>query len=538
MAVAGRGSRCATLNLRGDCLLSRIARHSPRVPARSHFEGRRRLLGPATWSWLGLCLSLTLVAPASLTRVAPAAAQEKERLGEDPQDPSAVVAGDVGSTLVPAADPAAVPPTEPADEPLDAPAESDPRLPVFEETPGFEEFGEFGEFESTDWDSVFAAFDSGFGRQGGPGLDPLFGVRYDKVEGLHLEGGVGVGPRWSWLRRVELRSGYDLGRERPHASARLALGPTERERFGVEFEIHDGIRSFGAHQPYGNTLFALVAGYDARPYLRDRGGSAGVWWKPFQTVTGRLGFVRFREDPARAHTTFHIFGPDRWMEDNLAAERLHANAIEVGLALRPRYSEDVALPGFYALFRARIHGGEWLQGDREYSTIEVRVDYLAELPWEDSVDLRLRYSLAAGRPPLQALPDLGGDAGLRAFEPRRFVGVESRLARVQYLWHEDFLRRTRIPHIKRGRLRLVPFAEIGSVWSNPDEQGGADPLRDLDDLRAPRASEAHWNLGFGLRRDVESSGLLSYVQVDFAWPMGAETGPVRVTLKLSSIGFD
>ena len=46
------------------------------------------------------------------------------------------------------------------------------------------------------------------------------------------------------------------------------------------------------------------------------------------------------------------------------------------------------------------------------------------------------------------------------------------------------------------------------------------------------------DLGVGLRRNVDSSGLLSYLQVDFAWPMGADTGPARITLTLSARRFD
>jgi hypothetical protein len=102
------------------------------------------------------------------------------------------------------------------------------------------------------------------------------------------------------------------------------------------------------------------------------------------------------------------------------------------------------------------------------------------------------------------------------------------------------LKRSRVPLLRRLGFRIVPFIEAGSVWGR-DPGGDAlrvRPIREWKDLKLPRRSDVRWDLGFGLRQEVNYPGILSYAQVDFAWPMGADTGPARVTVQLSKDGLD
>ncbi|MEZ4655648.1 MAG: hypothetical protein R3E12_19175 [Candidatus Eisenbacteria bacterium] len=91
------------------------------------------------------------------------------------------------------------------------------------------------------------------------------------------------------------------------------------------------------------------------------------------------------------------------------------------------------------------------------------------------------------------------------------------------------VRKSGLPWIEKLRFHLVPFLEVGSAW------GGFVPQTDWD---PPTADQVHWDVGFGVRRVVESSGILSFVEVDFAWPMGDDTGPARITVQLSKRGYD
>lgn len=397
---------------------------------------------------------------------------------------------------------------------------------------------------TTDWDSVFAAYDQDFGA-GRRKVEPLVGFRYNKAEGVHLDAGLSLRELASRFLAVEMRGGYDFARLRPNGSARVRIGDLSRERWWFDLGLKDGVRPFGSHQPYGNTLFALVGGYDGVQYLRERGWRAGGQLTLGQGVRFDLGFERAQVSPLLAKEDWHLFGVDRWMRENEQATRMQTNAIRFRIEHRPPYSTETVRPGWYASTQAIVHGGSVLGGDREFT----RADAALERRWvlRDSHDhLRLATDLGAafGDAPNQALVDLGGHGGLRGFEPRSYVGTNRAFAMAEYAYGIVWPRKARIPLLGKLRFHVVPFVEAGSIWSNMPseddlEQGRSFAvIHDLGDLRRPQYDETRWDLGFGIRRILETSGLLHFAQVDFAWPMGAETGPVRITARLSSRGFD
>lgn len=403
-------------------------------------------------------------------------------------------------------------------------AETD--APAFEDP--FATGDPFG-IETTDWDSVFAAVDDEFARAE-PWLTPLVDLSYDKVAGLHLDGGAGVGPFWSQTVRVEGRAGYDFGREKPTGQAAIRAGNLEDDSLWFEVDARSGIVAFGSHQPYANTLLAYLGGYDARGYVREERGHVGLSWKPDRSWTVRLTAMRVHQAPSPLTADDHLFGSDRWMRENPAADRWTGTGLGLALEHRPRYSEKVALPGTYLDARVESFGGALSPG-REFSLWSLRARQLWHLRQRDEFYLAGEFAVTAGDAPRQHWQDLGGHGGLRAFVPRFATGTQRAFVRGQYVWGEDLLRRTRIPWIAKARLHPVPFVETGAVW-------GRAPLEDPASVSAPERGEVRWDLGIGLRRGVESSGLLSYVQVDVAWPMGSDTGPPRITVTLSSRGFD
>lgn len=411
-----------------------------------------------------------------------------------------------------------------ADSPgVSEPADSRPMI-------GFQDpFGDPFQTDSTgsDWDSVFAAYDRELPTRT---FEPLVGVRYSKAEGAHLEGGVEYGPNQGRALRIAMRGGYDLGRERPIGSARLQVGDLERWRWWFTMEAHDGARVFGSHRPYGNTIFALVGGYDAQNYLRERAFTGEVNLSPIPTWRSTIGFSHRAHSPLPVSSDFHIFGSDRWMEINEAAERVDFNTVFLAIERRPRYSRDVVRPGLYLRGSGELTGGNGLRGDREFSRVELEGRYLWRLNEDrDELYIYADGGVAPGRPPTQEWFDAGGAGGLRAFEPRSFVGTSRYLFRSQLAWEDRVVRRSGVPLVEKLRFHLVPFAEVGSAWGTFVPQS---------DWMLPKARDVHWDLGVGIRRVVESSGVLSFVQVDFAWPMGADTGPARITVQLSRRGFD
>ena len=384
--------------------------------------------------------------------------------------------------------------------------------------------------ETTDWDSVFAAVDDDFDRASGR-LSPIIDLTYDKVAGFHIAGGVTVGPVWERRIRTESRFGYDFGRSKPTGQGSVRLGELDKERYWVQVEAHSGIASFGSHQPYGNPIFAIVGGYDARSYLREEGGELRFSWKPYRTWTLQTALLRTHQAPSPLTSSEHIFGSDRWMEQNALAKRWTGTGIELSASHRPRYSEDVVLPGTYITANVRTHGGALSSGP-EFTHASVSGKQIWLPRGKDELYVIADLGFTGGDAPPQFAQDLGGHGGLRGFEPRFVTGTHRAFLRAQFAWANDKVGKIKTPIFGKTKLRFVPFAEVGSVW-------GTDPIHDAGDLAdLPDRNQVHWDLGVGLRRNVDSSGLLSYLQVDFAWPMGADTGPARITLTLSARGFD
>lgn len=476
---------------------------------------RNRL--PRAWSWIPLCALLCI-----------SVARGQDPLpGDEPSDAAADsirIQATADSLRIQAMidSLARVTDSLAVSEPVDVPP------PQFEN--GFQDpFADPLETDSSasDWDSVFAAYDRQLPTRT---FEPLVGVRYSKAEGVHLEGGVEYGPNQGRTVRVAVRGGYDIGRERPIGSARLQVGDLERRRAWGSAEVRDGARVFGSHRPYGNTIFALVGGYDAQSYLRERGIRADLNWAPVPTWLGTVGFSHRAHSPLPVSSEFHIFGPDYWMEFNEQAERVDLNALFLEVERRPRYSRDVVRPGLYLRGSGTLAGGNGLKGDREYSKVVLEGRYLWRFhDHKDELYIYADGGMAPGRPPSQEWFDLGGAGGLRGFKPRSFVGTSRYFLRSQFAWEDRVVRRSGIPLVEKLRFHLVPFAEVGSAWGTFVPQS---------DWELPDPSEVHWDLGIGIRRVVESSGVLSFVQVDFAWPMGADTGPARITVQLSRRGFD
>jgi len=416
------------------------------------------------------------------------------------------------------------------------------------------------------WDSVMAAYDAEMGRGHAREVVPRYSFRYDKAEGLHLALGAAVHLSRYRIHDLELLAGYDFGRERPNVDGRVAIDLDGAAVWRLEAQGHDGVRPYGLHRPYGNTWLALVSGYDAMQYLRERAWGASFSYQPTGERQVWLGWVRLEHDPLPAVSRRHLFGSDRWMRWNEPADHLVANGIRARVRRAPAYLDETIYEGLVADTRLHLFGGNLLGSSPEFSVVHTDLWYAAPTPagldlGGNSLHLRGSGTLALGDAPWQAFPDLGGDAGLRAFPPRGFgtgdtlVGHGRLLARLEFRTPAAYVRRSRVPLLRRLGLRLAPFVEAGAVWGRerapaesadgtqpgdvaPGARPRIRPIREWDDLRGPRRSEIRWDLGIGVRRDIDFTGILSAVQVDFAWPMGADTGPVRITARFSKDGLD
>lgn len=417
----------------------------------------------------------------------------------------------------------------------------EPASPVHKSLLEWDEDGDYEDFtpafQPDTWDSVMAAYDAVVAQESHRRISPEFGLRYTKAEGFHLEGGLTLGWRVALIRRLTLIAGYDTGRERPAAMGELEIPVPGHEGLSLWLEGQSEIRPFGNHSPYGTTLMALIAGYDAGNYMDERKGAAGIAWSFDPDSRIRLGWNRMRQTPVDPVTDWRLFGSDSWMAVNEQADPVTLNGIGISFMRQPMYISEASVRGLILDAEASVYGGSILGGSREYGRLSADLWYTRPVRSEDTVQLRGAATLATGRAPRQALGDLGGSAGLKAFPPRghdtpdTLVGTSRIFGRLEYRLADMLISRTTLPVVRDLNLTLVPFIEGGAVW-------GDGPVHRVSDLCGPRGSDFLWDLGFGLRRSVDLSGILSYVQIDFAWPMGHRRGPVRIGVTLSEFGLD
>ncbi len=393
------------------------------------------------------------------------------------------------------------------------------------------------EFQPGNWDSVTAEFDQSIKPESRRRVTPVFEVRYSKVEGVHLGAGASHSLQALRLDHIEGRFGYDLGRERPTGSGLLEFGLLKGGGLIVEAEAHSRARAFGDYNPYGNTVMALVAGFDAREYLLDREGRIGIGWGFSPGRRLELSWVRVRQDSLRAIARAHLSGTDYWMRHNPPADHVVENGIRLAVETRPAYTGETRIRGLVVNAEAIDYGGALLGGTREYSVDQASV-WFTQNRWDGSAwQFFGSGGVVTGRSPVQGLLDLGGSTGLRGFPPRGegsslvLVGRTRLLARAEFQKRADIWGHMRVKSMRSLRLRLVPFTEVGSCW-------GAQPILSGSDLRDPEPSEVHWDLGAGLRTDLDYTGFLSFAEIDFAWPMGQDRGPARIAFRLSSNGLD
>lgn len=408
-----------------------------------------------------------------------------------------------------------------ADEPLDA--------PIGDTAP---------DFEATDWDSVFTAFDRGIASEQRTKLEPIVGFGYSKVEGIHAEGGLAFGPLAGILERIELRAGYDWKRAKPTAAGRLRLGPGGPEiqlpgsPASIAFEIEgwSGARATTRHDPFANAWLTLLGGYDARGYVLERSGVVYLVARPNDRTGLRLGLQRLEQSPLEAVEQSHLFGDDVWMSTNSGADRFVTNGARLELRRRAPFPKGVVVEEVYANAVAAYYGGGLLGGEREYARFEAQLFRRFELRSDDAWSLTFAGGSLGGRAPRQARFDLGGEAGLFAYRPGSFVGDASFAARVQYEYRRQLDRKTKAPLLRRFGVALVPFAEVGAAWG----EGFTSPAS----FRGPRPEEIRGNVGFGVRKSLEATGRASHLQVNLAWPVGYDRGPLRVTVSVSEDGLD
>ena len=204
------------------------------------------------------------------------------------------------------------------------------------------------------------------------------------------------------------------------------------------------------------------------------------------------------------------------MASNLAAKELTSTGLHARFQRAPAFATPEEPDGTY--LRAAVEW--WQQGalnGEDWARLDASLFQHGSFDWRDGWAIALRGATTGGERPIQAMPSLGGQAGLRGYRPWSLVGNALVYGRAQYEFSSRRLKRTCVPLVSRMGLKLVPYAEWGLVQGA--DRGRAD-------------------VGFGLRHSLVETGQATHAQVDFAWPVGRESAPVRITFSLSNDGLD
>lgn len=353
------------------------------------------------------------------------------------------------------------------------------------------------------------------------------GLDYTKVDGFSAATAAYAYVTTLGLRtRVGGRIGYAFGSKR------------ERHDAGVELSAH-GVHVGGSHrevtEPFGLTavhgrrLFAL-AGSDEHDYLGRDGWRTHLEIPDLLpgSLATRLTYRKEHEIPRRARDTFTIGDPSRLFEQNVQATSGLVRALRISVG-RPRLD----YPDLYGTLIAEL-AGRGLGGDLSYDVVRFGGGYTRRLPWADDVAIAVaaQASVAPGGDvPVQVLADPSGRSGVRGYPHRSIAGSHALLLRVDYRMATDLFRAARIPLLRRAKLQLVPFADVGAAWS-------PTAARTLADSTVPGSDDWKWGAGLGIRRGVGAGEIISHVRLDAAFRLDRSgTSPV-VYFVLENEPFD
>jgi hypothetical protein len=168
-----------------------------------------------------------------------------------------------------------------------------------------------------------------------------------------------------------------------------------------------------------------------------------------------------------------------------------------------------------------VAGGD-LGGDFTYSWQSARLTFAPTFPDGGVLTIFAEGMHTAGEPPVQALPYLGGDGNLRAYERLEFVGKSRLSGRIEYATGVDILARTGVDFLAKLKLQFIPFTDLGTTWG--DVAGVEKSTGNLE-------GEIRNSFGIGLRREFWLPGIQA-VRVDVSRRTDGADDPWSVWVRI------
>jgi hypothetical protein len=294
----------------------------------------------------------------------------------------------------------------------------------------------------------------------GPGL-----LRFNRVEGLSPAARFTfpVAPE----TRVETEARIGVAEWEPHGEIRLARRTTAGSLgIGVYRRLVD-VGDWGRPLGFGNSVNALLLGYDGGMYYRTTGGElfgsrAGRRWR----LEGRLFAERHRTARRNTDVTLpNAFGEFSF-PDNIAADRVDV----IGLAGRVRAYSGASAGG---LVLSTTVWGEAAAGDADYGRLAAQGSLTTPLFGRWIGALEVGAGTTFGSPPTQRLYYLGGPYTLRGFVIGDAAGEAFWMARGELGYGFKVAAAEETP--VGGAFRLSLFGDL--AWAGARDDFGAEEYR-------------------------------------------------------------
>jgi hypothetical protein len=356
-------------------------------------------------------------------------------------------------------------------------------------------------------------------------VDPLDGdVGYSKVDGLSVQAPLAV---WGRARGVEARLGGRGGYAFASDRARFSAGPELAARdVSIGWERYREAIRFGWTNVRGGRLFA-IAGADEQDYLERDGWAATIGAVLPGGCHGALSYRSEEQAAMRARDIARISRRNHLFESNAPASEGDLRALGVRITRErdsgPRVGGELLLET----------SGRGLRGDLDYDRFLLAVSWDPIVPWGDEIVASFAGQMAAGPDtiPNQILADPAGRSGVRGYPHRSIIGSHAILLRLDYHIERDLFALARVPLLRKLRLQLVPFLDVGAAWT-------PDVNRRLADARLPDSREWKWGVGVGVRKGLGFGELLSHLRFDAAWRLDRGRASPVVYFVLETESFD
>jgi hypothetical protein len=330
------------------------------------------------------------------------------------------------------------------------------------------------------WDPEFSAR---FTRRDLLGLrDHPFFVTYDRADGLELRAGADLPRELFTERRLQghVGVGYGFGSHYWQAAGGLRADFLSEEtplRIGAEGHIVTDTRDAWKMDPVENTLYAVIAGGDARDYFQRRGASVSIesFITPRTSIAAEYRYDRYRN--SRREVDWSIFGPEHPFREVPSIVEGPMQSVAATFLADYMSLRSWSDPQFGVSAQAEFGWGEdrnVLTSSNDNVTYSFQ-SYIVDARLKTTiaprtlfVALRLRAGAAVGDAPPQRLFTIGGVGTLPGYPQNEYTG--NRLLLVQ----TELLVQPFASGVGRN-IRIVLSNDVGAV-SMADSTDRDNPL--------------------------------------------------------------